>query len=234
MQTNPSPTQHTVSLAVWISPDILMARIDLGASGKIRFAVTSNCFEGAELQGWSSELIPHHQWRAQSAPGAEIQGSPQTIWVNGLSGEVISETRMVQLLLIAREDMSEADRKKYGRLSGLFSLVEAALHGYGAFGILDDLALRIPAAKRQFNTKIYLTENMQIVLESQSLDASIRLLMAPEEHGIEFELLDIGPDEAIRAKQGGFLPSESIHREGRDAGFHEALDRFITLAPVSI
>jgi hypothetical protein len=220
---------YTINLAVWVEPEVLYVKIDLAGGGKIRFVVNSVDFIGTPLAGWSSTWPTPDQWRAHEEALPDNQR--QTVWLCGRNGGRLTEKRMIELLFLAKEDMSREDVVKHSRWTNLFLLVEAGLHGCGAFGILDDLALRVPAAKRQFKSRVVLDSDGGLLVSAMSLDNQVQLVLKPGEAGIEYEMVEYRRNGEPAGVLAGLWPIRKINHETRDHEFHQALDKFITMAP---
>lgn len=231
-QTTNRPNR-VISSAIWVEPDYLCVRLEMGTAGRIRFTVKSDAFDGTILEGWRCDLPPELQWRA-TIERDEESGAEDIVWVSGATSARLKESRLIDLLLIAREDMSDHDRFEASSWTGKFIILEQGFHNFGVFDVLDDLALRVPVSRRQFNSRLALDDDRNIVLSALSLDANNNLICKSSAIGLEYELYDYltnGPSEPSRS---GLWKAEDISREANDDGFHEAIDQFITLSPPPI
>ena len=228
-QTTNRPNRF-ISSAIWVEPDYLLVRLEMGSAGRIRFTIKHDAFDGTPLEGWRCDLPPELQWRA-TVERDEESGTEDIVWVSGDTGARLKETRLIDLLLIAREDMSDEARVETSSWTGKFIILEQGFHNFGVFDVLDDLALRVPVSRRQFNTRLALDEDHNIVLDSDSLDGRINLICKSSAIGIEYELHDNWGNDRSEPSRSGLWKVEDISREANDHGFHEAVDEFITLSP---
>ena len=223
------PATKSVSSAIWVEPNFLSVRLEIASLGKMRFVVDAAKLKGTPLEGWSADMPVEAQWRATNEKPADDEDT--VIWVSGVKGTKLRESRMIELLIIAREDMSDEERRDTSSWAGKLILLEEGFHNYGVFDILDDLALRIAPERRQFQTRLALDEAKDLVLSAVSLDERNQLLCRSSAQGIEYELLDLSDGSGQTAAISGLWTITDIQREKVNDGFHAAIDQFITLSP---